>query len=966
MSLGELITKFGADTTELDSALRGAEGRMKDTGRKMKKIGKDLSTFVSLPLAGIGAAAFKMSQDFETSMSKITGLVGVAQEQVNAWGQDIIEMAPQLGKSPQELADALFFVTSAGLRGAEAMEVLEMSAKASAAGLGETKVVADLVTSAMNAYGSENLNAAQATDILVAAVREGKAEAPQLAEAMGQVLPLASELGVTFDQVGAATAAMTRTGTDASTAAIQLRQILASLLKPTSQSEEALNAMGTSAKELRSTMSEDGLIATLSRLKNLQNEYGDDTLAKVFPNIRALSGVLDIMGSNAESNIAIFESLADSTGALNTAFDAAAETAEFKWNQSISQGKAALVSLGGSVQTAFIPVLESLTDKLQAVTDWFNGLTDAQQQMIVKVGAVVTAVGPLTLALGFITQNVLPGLIKMVRGAIQAFNVLRAVILANPYAALATLIVGATAAIVAFIRRSKEASAAQKELNAVEVEAKKAVADERVELEKLLRIAEDERASKEQRRQAIQRINEIMPDHIDNIDEEAIKTGEAKEAIDSYIESLMEKARLQAAEERLVELEKERIEALSTGADEQRSTWQKITGVITSAQGIMSSQEIKRAQMAKNASEAEKEYQERKEALLGVIKEQTLANSNLNEEISNKPDPKPTVTPEETEEVKKQVKAYKDLNDELAKMDIENLQVPSLGLNIDEQIRSTDAMRNMRNQLRALHNESLLFGDIVNVNAEKQRILQSTIQSLLSQGYDPTNQVLQELTQRYNDLNNAQKETSEGGKEVMTVMQDFASQAASTINQALADTASQFVALTAEMVITGKSTRGIWAPLLTTLADMLKRLGEMAIATGIAVEGIKRALQSLNPVAAIAAGAALIALSVAVKSAAANLASGGGDGNVNTYNPRNATPTAGAPQGLATGGEVVRAGAFKVGEEGEETVVLPGRAKVLPNNGGGDNIGEEILTRLSGQYIEIVRKRWLKEKGRTG
>jgi TP901 family phage tail tape measure protein len=43
-------------------------------------------------------------------------------------------------------------------------------------------------------------------------------------------LPLASAMGVDFNEVGAAFAAMSRTGTNAATSGTQLRQILSSLL----------------------------------------------------------------------------------------------------------------------------------------------------------------------------------------------------------------------------------------------------------------------------------------------------------------------------------------------------------------------------------------------------------------------------------------------------------------------------------------------------------------------------------------------------------------------------------------------------------------------------------------------------------------------------------------------------------------------------------------------------------------
>ena len=110
-----------------------------------------------------------------------------------------------------------------------------MSAKASAAGLGETKNIADLVTSAVNVYGKETLSAAGATDILVAGVREGKAEAAEFAMSLGRVIGDANELGVSFDEVTATVASLTRTGINAAESTTQLRAILKGLTRPSKE-----------------------------------------------------------------------------------------------------------------------------------------------------------------------------------------------------------------------------------------------------------------------------------------------------------------------------------------------------------------------------------------------------------------------------------------------------------------------------------------------------------------------------------------------------------------------------------------------------------------------------------------------------------------------------------------------------------------------------------------------------------
>lgn len=77
-------------------------------------------------------------------------------------------------------------------------------------------------------------------------------------------------------------------------------------------------------------------------------------------------------------------------------------------------------------------------------------------------------------------------------------------------------------------------------------------------------------------------------------------------------------------------------------------------------------------------------------------------------------------------------------------------------------------------------------------------------------------------------------------------------------------------------------------------ADMAIRIGEIAIATGLAVAGIKTALESLNPAVAFTAGIALIALGTAVKGALKSMAKGSSQTSANapqySFDTRKLTP----------------------------------------------------------------------------
>ena len=387
-----LVTKFD------DKGLQAAQGALSRFGG----FAADVAKAAAAAVAGVAVVSVREAAQFETSFSKIQGLVGVTADEIGVLEDAAKRLGPQFGVSANEAAEALFFITSAGLRGAGATEVLEASLKGAAIGLGDTKTIADLATSAVNAYGEANLGGAEAVDVLAEAVRLGKLEPAELAGAMGQVLPLASNLGVSFDQVGAALAGMSKTGTDASTASTQLRQILATIAKPTSEANDALADMGLSAEGLREQIREKGLFSTLETLTTAFDGNIEATSA-VFGNIRALSGVLDLMGASAEDNAELFALMGDDIKITDEAMAITAETAQFKFNQAMAGAKEILLEIG-----------LALLERLQPYLDRFLAFMDENGPFIEKMfDNIFQIVETLTGKLGELGEAVMPVVVDL-------------------------------------------------------------------------------------------------------------------------------------------------------------------------------------------------------------------------------------------------------------------------------------------------------------------------------------------------------------------------------------------------------------------------------------------------------------------------------------------------------------------------------------------------------------------------
>ena len=97
-------------------------------------------------ITAVGAGALTQFLPFEDRLATIKGLVGVSNEELDAMVPRLHEIGTATGVGPQALADALFFITSNGLRAGVAMETVDRAARAQAVGLGQSETSAQLAT----------------------------------------------------------------------------------------------------------------------------------------------------------------------------------------------------------------------------------------------------------------------------------------------------------------------------------------------------------------------------------------------------------------------------------------------------------------------------------------------------------------------------------------------------------------------------------------------------------------------------------------------------------------------------------------------------------------------------------------------------------------------------------------------------------------------------------------------------
>jgi len=139
------------------------------------------------------------------------------------------------------------------------------------------------------------------------------------------------------------------------------------------------------------------------------------------------------------------------------------------------------------------------------------------------------------------------------------------------------------------------------------------------------------------------------------------------------------------------------------------------------------------------------------------------------------------------------------------------------------------------------------------------------------------------------------KKAEEEALRLKEILNKFNQDASSIISNSLVHTFSGIGRAIGDALNSGSNlAEGLGKSLLSGVGGMLTQLGQLAIGVGIGIKGIKLALKSLNPAAAIGAGIALVALGSAFKSGASKIGSSSGSSgsssgrassNTSTFSP---------------------------------------------------------------------------------
>jgi len=279
------------------------------------------------PLMGIGralAGAAKEAGEFQRATAEVVTIANKAEFPLSKINEITKELGATYGGPVKEQAKGLYQAISAGATDAKsAIKILSVANELSIGGLTSLNNSVDMLTSVVNVYGAATTDARDVSDSFFLAIREGKTDAEQLAAVIGSIAPVAKSVGVSYQELLSALAAITSQGVSTSEAATSLVGVFSALQKQTSKSQKEAKRLGIefSVAALRAK----GLSTFLSEIVN-NSKRTDSTLVTLAGRTEALKSILALTNENGKKFNSTLSEMDKRAGLTRKAFKIMADT----------------------------------------------------------------------------------------------------------------------------------------------------------------------------------------------------------------------------------------------------------------------------------------------------------------------------------------------------------------------------------------------------------------------------------------------------------------------------------------------------------------------------------------------------------------------------------------------------------------------------------------------------------------
>ena len=418
--------------------------------------------------------------------------------------------------------------------------------------------------------------------------QNSSASAGYLVDFTARVAGVGKQAGFTQAQIMGLASVLDQNMQQDETAATAVQNLLAKMFQ---DSARFAKIAGLNVKDFAKTLKEDANGALLQFLAAMRAKGGFADLAPMFEEMKMdgsrATGVLTVLADKLDDiktaqNLAN-EAYSEGTSVLNE-FETQNESVQAQLDKASKKFLDLSIELGQKLYPAARYCISAASLGVRALSTLVDFVKDYWRILIVLTAAIVTytavskakliadkaqmawlnimilrekahlvLVGLKTSALKTmaIVQMALTREIKLTTAAQMLWN---KVLLANPITAVIAVVAGLTAAIVTLSEETSTAEQAQRDYNDAVTDANKQAAEEEASIMRLVSAIQSNTSAESDRKAALEELNgKLMREHLGNITEEAVRTGNATRQIEAYIDVMKKKIIIDGLQKKLAE-----------------------------------------------------------------------------------------------------------------------------------------------------------------------------------------------------------------------------------------------------------------------------------------------------------------------------------------------------------------------------------------------------------------------------
>lgn len=443
--------------------------------------------------------------------------------------------------------------------------------------------------------------------------QNSSASAGYLVDFTARVAGVGKQAGFTQAQIMGLASVLDQNMQQDETAATAVQNLLAKMFQ---DSSKFAKIAGLNVKDFAKTLKEDANGALLQFLAAMRAKGGFADLAPMFEEMKMdgsrATGVLTVLADKLDDiksaqNLAS-EAYSEGTSVLNE-FETQNESVQAQLDKASKKFLDLSIELGQKLYPAARYCISAASLGVRALSTLVDFVKDYWRILIVLTAAIVTytavskakliaekaqmawlnimilrekahlvLVDLKTSALKTmeIVQMALTREIKLTTAAQMLWN---KVLLANPITAVIAVVAGLTAAIVTLSKETSTAEQAQRDYNDAVTDANKQAAEEEASIMRLVSAIQSNTTAESDRKAALEELNgKLMREHLGNITEEAVRTGQATRQIQSYIDMMKKKIVIDGLQKKLAESiakQAEDEDLLGEANNDNRGYWKR-------------------------------------------------------------------------------------------------------------------------------------------------------------------------------------------------------------------------------------------------------------------------------------------------------------------------------------------------------------------------------------------------------